>query len=323
VTVIIPAYNAERLVAEAIQSALDQTYPNVEVVVVNDGSTDATSERVRPFLAGQRVRYLEQPNAGPAAARNRGLAEANGEYIAFLDADDLWQPTKLEKQVPLFHNRPELGLVYCLGQGVVLDNPGDWMYDRPRGRGHIPGPWGPLMGKLSYHRGRAFQQIVKEDCIVLSSVVIPARTMRAAGGFNEQFRTAEDRLLFAQIAHDYEIDFVEEILLLQRRHGSNLSFDPSERPQTLAFLRRLSALYHECSLKRPWMRAVYARSARTCGADALYSRRMGQARRELWEACRYAPRRLSNWALLAAALLPRPVLDAVRRLRRRRPPTTQ
>ena len=100
VSVIIPCYNQGKYLAEAIESALNQTYPHVEVIVVNDGSTDNTAE-VAARYAG-RITYVEQENGGPSAARNAAIGVATGSLIAHLDSDDRWSPQKLERQVPMF-----------------------------------------------------------------------------------------------------------------------------------------------------------------------------------------------------------------------------
>src|SRR5579864_8740685 len=110
VSVVIPAYNAARFLGDAIQSVLNQTYSNFEVVVVNDGSTDDTESVVRSF--GDRLFYVKQANKGVSAARNEGIKRARGQYVAFLDSDDVWLPTKLAEQIPFLEQNPEVGLVY-------------------------------------------------------------------------------------------------------------------------------------------------------------------------------------------------------------------
>jgi glycosyltransferase involved in cell wall biosynthesis len=113
VSVVIPAHNAERFIDEAIDSVLEQAHQRLEVVVVDDGSTDGTAARVRAY--GDQVRYVHQTNAGVGAARNRGLALAAGDYIAFLDADDVWHPEKLEVELEIAARNPESGLIACDG----------------------------------------------------------------------------------------------------------------------------------------------------------------------------------------------------------------
>jgi glycosyltransferase involved in cell wall biosynthesis len=110
VSAIIPTYNAERFVEEAIHSALGQTYRPVEILVVDDASTDRTVEKVREF--GPRVRLLRQKHAGVGAARNLGVTHATGRYIAFLDADDIWPPTKLSRQMEILYQDPTCDLLF-------------------------------------------------------------------------------------------------------------------------------------------------------------------------------------------------------------------
>ena len=114
VSCIVPAFNGERFLAEAIESILAQSYSNVPIIVVDDGSTDATPQVAARFE--DRITYVRQENAGPATARNRGLKEVEGEFIAFLDADDLWEENKLERQLARFRERPELSYSVTMTQ---------------------------------------------------------------------------------------------------------------------------------------------------------------------------------------------------------------
>jgi len=115
ISVIIPVYNGERFLAEAIQSVLDQTLRPDEIIVVDDGSTDETGQIVAGLVknAPVPIRYICQANSGPSIARNAGVHAAVGDLLAFLDADDIWLPTKLNKQVHMLHEHPELGYVGC------------------------------------------------------------------------------------------------------------------------------------------------------------------------------------------------------------------
>ncbi len=110
VSVIIPAYNAERYLAEALASVFGQSRVPEEIIVVDDGSTDRTEEVVRKH--GEAIRFLKQPHRGPGAARNLGVESARGEFIAFLDADDLWLPEKLSAQLDLFRTRPNIDMAF-------------------------------------------------------------------------------------------------------------------------------------------------------------------------------------------------------------------
>ena len=133
VSVIVPVYNGERFIAEAIQSALLQTYRNIEVLVIDDGSTDKTAAVLQAQAAlDSRVRIIRQANGGVARARNRGLAEARGEFVAPLDADDLWDPSKIERQVDrMLQAGDATGLVYSWwiwvdDEGTAIDRSPEW-----------------------------------------------------------------------------------------------------------------------------------------------------------------------------------------------------
>ena len=124
VSVIVPTYNHGRYVLESLASVFGQTYRSFEVIVVNDGSPDNTAEVLKPLVEAGRIYYIEQPNAGQASARNRGFASARGEYIAFLDDDDLWPADKLSWQVGVLKAEPDLGLI--AGRAVLFSgNPSE------------------------------------------------------------------------------------------------------------------------------------------------------------------------------------------------------
>jgi glycosyltransferase involved in cell wall biosynthesis len=202
-TIVIAAYNAERTLARAIESALAQDYEPLEVLIVDDGSTDTTAEVARSFTD---VRYVHQENRGPSAARNRGLQEASGEYTAFLDADDEALPTKMRLQVGYLLGHPEVGCT--LGRQEVVDGgePPDWV-------GH-DSVFGDLAG------------------IPLMSLVARRDTLLELGGFDSSLRIAEDRdLLVRMREHGIRIEVIPEVVLKRHFHGGNLSFDrPSDHP---------------------------------------------------------------------------------------------
>jgi len=123
VSVIIPVYNYDRYLAEAVESVLSQTYPHLEVIVVDDGSTDRSGEVAKSF-ADRGVRYCQQVHSGIGPARNKGVELAQGEFIAFLDADDRWPMQKIERQLRAFENDPSLEMVF--GQALQLQNGPQW-----------------------------------------------------------------------------------------------------------------------------------------------------------------------------------------------------
>jgi glycosyltransferase involved in cell wall biosynthesis len=181
VSVVIPTYNSGPLVVEAVESVLAQTRPAAEVIVVDDGSTDDTAERLARF--GDRVRYVRQENRGVAAARNRGVAEATGDWVAFLDADDVWHPRKLAVQTALLARRPDIGM---LGTQVY-----DW-----------PGPHPDVMagGHAEHVREVRLADLVVRNSLVTSTIVARADTLREAGPFDPGLHGPEDHDLWIRVA---------------------------------------------------------------------------------------------------------------------------
>lgn len=220
VSVIIPTYNYGRFIKEAIDSALGQTYAPLEVIVVDDGSTDETAEVVGLF--GDRVRYVKQANAGVCAARNRGVAESSGEFIAFLDADDIWEPTKLEKQVVKFDD-PEVGLVHC----------GLRVFDSDSGETKdlcLEGAEGDVADGL----------LLWEAPVVNASgsaVIVTRKAFDQVEGFDTRSKVGEDWDFCYRVARKFKVGFVREPLINYRSHGASAhhNVDEMERGMSLFY----------------------------------------------------------------------------------------
>lgn len=197
VSVVIPLYNAAGVIGETIRSALAQTWTDREILVIDDGSTDGSSHVVRSF--GNQVRYYVFENGGVAKARNRGIALAHGKYIALLDHDDLWDSTKLAKQVAVLEARPEVGLVTT---GIVhLERDG-----RPK----RVFPTGPS--------SRFYQLFVKGFGPTPSAAMIRRSVIDQAGGFDERFGSAglDDHEFWPRIVQHCEIVLIDEPLTYHR-----------------------------------------------------------------------------------------------------------
>lgn len=203
VSVIIPVYNARDVIHDTIESVLAQTWKDYEIIVVDDGSQDGSGDAVRSF--GEQIRYIHQENTGVAGARNRGIEESTGEYIALLDHDDLWHPTKLEKQVAVLAQRPEVGLVITRIMHIRSDGT----------------PTGDIAG--AYNPDDQFYHVfVKNYVPTPSSAMIRRSAFDAAGTFDRGFDSAglDDHELWARIATVCEIAAVEELLTYHRSRAA-------------------------------------------------------------------------------------------------------
>lgn len=241
VSVVVPAYNAAAFVGRAVDSVLAQSWADREVLVVDDGSTDGTVAVLAAY--GDRLRVLAQANAGPAAARNRGLHEARGRYVAFLDADDWWLPQKLARQVALLDGRPEIGFCSTATRIVTEDGAaaGEWPC--------APGDR-PLLETL-FMRSAAVSGST-------SGVLARRELLLAAGGFDASLRGFEDPDLWMRLAARAGYACIDEPLtVVVRTPGSVSSHLPRMRAATLASLRKNRALL-PLALRGAYWRAACA-----------------------------------------------------------------
>jgi len=211
VSIIIPARDAERFIGDTIESALGQTYPNIEVVVVDDGSRDGTRGVVSAWAERDpRLRLLPQENRGVAASRNRAIADAKGEFIAPLDADDVWAPGKIEQQVRrMIDAGEETGLVYCWW--TLIDVKGALLDSSPRWR--IEGDAADTLLQVNY-TGNASVPLFRRRCL------------EAVGGYDVTLRAAEgceDYDLALKVAERWRVAVVAAPLVAYRRRPDGLS----------------------------------------------------------------------------------------------------
>jgi glycosyltransferase involved in cell wall biosynthesis len=204
VSVVIPTYNYGRFIAEAIESALGQTLTALEIVVVDDGSTDDTETVLGQF--GDRIRQIRQSNKGVSAARNRGIEETKGDLIAFLDADDTWEPTKLETQSKRFAADAEVGLVHC-GMREFDSETGETL-DM-----HLDGGELDVAENLLMWNGPV---VVGPGC----TIMVSRKAFDEVGGFDPRLKCGEDWDLCYRIARRYKVGFVPEPLVNYRIHGA-------------------------------------------------------------------------------------------------------
>ncbi|MBD2095223.1 glycosyltransferase [Trichocoleus sp. FACHB-591] len=205
VSVIIPAFNSEKTVRETIDSVLHQTLSNVEIIVINDGSQDSTLE-VAASISDVRLKIFSYSNAGVSASRNRGLIHASGDYIAFLDADDLWTPDKLQTQLEAFQNHPKAVVAYSWTDWI--DESGQFL----RPGGHIT------------ENGDVHKQLLLRDFIESgSNPLILKQALIEVGGFNETLSAAADWDMWLRLAARYEFVAVPSAQVLYRVSAQSMS----------------------------------------------------------------------------------------------------
>jgi glycosyltransferase involved in cell wall biosynthesis len=253
ISVIIPTYNSAPYLPEALDSVLAQTYTPIEVLVIDDGSTDNTTAIMARY--GDQAVFIRQARSGPSGARNKGIAEAKGAYIAFLDADDTWLPSKLKKQLMALQQDPEAALVYS--RSVDFQNrTGKEIGVYPR----------------KMHSGMLFDLLLTAPLFGLPSVIIKTRILKELGGFDEGLTTAEDTHLYLRIARNHRIIGVPDILVRRRIHDRNLSNRVNVEIGTLSCLDRIVRLFPETNPRiYPVMAMAYRNKGRAMMLDYFHS----------------------------------------------------
>ena len=207
VSVIIPTYNRAHLIGMAVQSVLEQSYQDFEIIVVDDASTDNTGEVVRSFK-DERIRYIRhKKNKGAAAARNTGIKAARGEYIAFQDSDDKWLPEKLEKQMKVFENAPlEVGVVYTGFLRIANDK-----------KIYIPSSW------VTQKEGSIHKELLKGNFVTTQSIVTCKECFEKAGMFDERLPRLQDWELVLRLSKYYDFKCIDEPLLTSPYTSDSIS----------------------------------------------------------------------------------------------------
>lgn len=206
VSVVIATHNRARYVEEAIGSVLKQTYGDYEVIVVNAGSSDRTADLLRAY--GTSIRVIETPNDGRSAGRNAGIAAAKGEFVAFLDDDEIWYPRKLERQVAHLDSDATLAMVHAFtdvidANGVELSAASKLHEQIHRG---------------ALRRGYTFTELCRQSVIFTSAVLVRRSVLDAIGGFDGATEASEDWDLWLRVAQRYRVDAVPEVLVRYRYH---------------------------------------------------------------------------------------------------------
>lgn len=295
VSVIVPCFNAGPYVAETIHSVLDQSYHDFELIAVDDGSTDRTAD-ILASVSDPRMRLYRQANAGPSAARNRGVAESRGQYLAFLDSDDVWLPGKLERHVRALERDPTLGLVYS-----------DVFFVDESGRLE-----GTLSDKMPLPSGRVFQALLARNFIATSSVLMPRAVFDAVGPFGP-YRVSQDYDLWLKCAARYPVERMPEPMVKYRHRSGGIS------RQVRISVKECLEIYADWSTRLPVEeRPLIARAAGDllylAGKTALYENRDTRLARTLFVDALRRQARPGPALFYALALLPAGVTVRARAL---------
>ena len=259
ISVVIPAFNSGRFIAEALLSVLAQTYPPSDIIVVDDGSSDDTEHVVRRIMAAGPIAYYRQPNQGPAVARNVGVSKAGGDWIAFLDADDVWYAEKLAVQADAIMTYPQVALFFS-----------EMDYIDEMGRPRPPIDWHNVLTPLMFNHPTP---------LFPSTVILKKDAFITAGGFNPMLRSHEDAELFIRMGSSSRMHHIDRSLVQYRTHPAQLHRDRERRaeswpilcrfltemwkddPSKLAILRRQAAAVY-ADLGRYYLRAGEYQAAR-------------------------------------------------------------
>ncbi|MGC9526204.1 MAG: glycosyltransferase [Limnospira sp.] len=207
ISVIIPVYNGEMTIRETIKSVLNQTFTDFELIVINDGSTDSTLDAIAQ-ISDPRLQTFSYPNAGANVSRNRGLAKSSGQYISFIDADDLWTPDKLESQYQALQENPDAGLAYSWTD--CIDESSQFL--RPDSRATFSGDvLAPML--LAYFLSNGSNPLIRRQVFL------------ELGGFDETLTFAQDWEMYLRVARHYPFAVVPKPQVLYRQSASAMSMN--------------------------------------------------------------------------------------------------
>ena len=260
VSVIIPAYNAERFISETIKSVISQTFSDFELLIVDDGSIDNQKKIIKEFAASDnRIRYIYQLNEGVSAARNNGFKNSHGRFIAFLDADDVWLPDNLALKINRFGS-DEVGLVHS--DAMVINEVSEKI------EGTICGIEGDLLDPLLLWDGT---QIPGP-----SSILVKREVIEAIGVFDEKLSTAADKDFFIRVAAHYKIGRVSQVTWKYRLHRKNMHKNISVMEADILLLYQKvqnSKLFHSKDFEKKCFSAMYLILAASWAGDGKNVRR--------------------------------------------------
>jgi glycosyltransferase involved in cell wall biosynthesis len=302
VSVIMPAYNTARYIREAIDSVLEQDYPCKELIVIDDGSTDGTVEVLRSY--GERITLLQQRNQGSAVARNAGLAAARGEYIAFLDSDDIWLPGRLRLQVDHLMRHPDIGMVYA--HWAVWTPEADGEFRPPIVENGGDGEAAP--GIVPDRSGWLYNRLLFSSLLHTITVMARKDLIARVGNFDPELKRGQDYDYWLRASRLTEIHKLDRVLALYRVHGEGCAKKwPNVNYEKLVVqkaLQRWGLQGPDGARTAPG--AMRRRLAETCFSFGHYHYWEGSPRlavQAFGEAIAHRPWHISSWGYLLKSLV--------------------
>jgi len=241
ISAVISCYNYGKFVQFAIESILNQTYSDFEIIIINDGSHDNSEQVIKGFLPDPRIKYFYQKNQGQAVAKNNGIKYSQGEFIAFLDADDIWDKNKLEKQYRLFKNE-KVGVVYSRAKYMLPDN--SITNDIERGK------------YLQPRRGNIASWLIFDNFIPFSSSIVRKTCFNTTGLFDESLSMGIDWDLWLRLSLKWHFDYIEDKLITYRvGHSNQMSKNTIKRRECVdhifyAFTKKHGMLLGDSIIKK-------------------------------------------------------------------------
>jgi len=283
----MPTFNRAKFLPEAIDSVLSQTYADLELLIVDDGSEDNTTSVLEPFLRDERVRYFYQDNQGQSYARNVGLKHAMGDFVAFLDSDDIWKPEKLEKQLAVVRAHPDADIVH--GDEEIIDEQCAVT----------------SLLNMARYSGRITRYLLADNSVSITTALVKRRCFDEMGGFDTSVGVADDYELWLRFSARYRFHYEPGIVASYRVMDDQISSDKRRRLAANEMIIRNFLTKYGDQLdrkdKRWGLARFYCRSARYFASVG----ERGTAMNSLLMAFRSAPLDLVVWRALYRVMVPR------------------
>ncbi|MFH1847998.1 MAG: glycosyltransferase [Candidatus Omnitrophota bacterium] len=305
ISTIIPTYNSEAFIKNTVESVLAQDYKNIELSIVNDGSTDNTEKVLRPYF--DRIVYIKQENKGKSAALNLGIESAKGELLAFLDHDDLWLPHKLTRQYKYFRENPDVALIYS--DLIIATDDGKQRLSSRR---------------MKNKPGQAcdFYDLLTKNYITTSTIIIKKECILKVGLFDAKYMLSNDYDMYLRLARHYRFGYIEEPLTIYRQRQGNLTsrFSENMYQEHIDIAKSISKLFPELKLcSNPIWKKGLSEHYFEFGIEHFYKHHYKEAGEKFFASLKYNKLNLKSMMYFLLTQVPPNFLDLMRRLKPRRP----